>query len=130
MTYLLLKHLHVACVLLSGGGFVLRGVWMLLDSRHLQRPLVRTLPHVVDTLLLGSAVAMVVLSEQYPWRVPWLAAKVIALFCYIGLGSMALKRAPTRLQRAACFVAALATFAYIVSVALARDARGFLVWLG
>ena len=36
-TYLLLKHLHVTCVVLSVTGFFLRGVWMLTDSPLLDR---------------------------------------------------------------------------------------------
>jgi uncharacterized membrane protein SirB2 len=55
MSYLLLKNLHIGCVMLSGAGFLLRGLWMLADSPWLQRPGVRVLPHLVDTVLLTSA---------------------------------------------------------------------------
>ena len=47
MNYLLLKHLHVTCVVLSGAGFALRGFWMLRESAMLQHRLVRILPHLV-----------------------------------------------------------------------------------
>ena len=33
MTYLTLKYLHIGCVVLSGTGFFLRGVWMLRESQ-------------------------------------------------------------------------------------------------
>ena len=58
MSYLAIKHLHVTCVILSGLGFGLRGAWMLMDSPRLQHRLARTLPHVVDSLLLGSALTL------------------------------------------------------------------------
>jgi uncharacterized membrane protein SirB2 len=120
-SYLAVKHLHVTCALLSGSFFTLRGIWMLRDSARLQQRWVRIAPHVIDTLLLASALTMVVWSSQYPFVQPWLTAKVLALLAYIGIGTVALKRGHTKRVRAAAFVAALATFAYIVSVALTRQ---------
>lgn len=66
MDYLLLKLTHAICVVLSYAGFVLRGIWMIRDSRMLERRGVRVLPHVVDTVLLASAVALAVMLKQYP----------------------------------------------------------------
>ena len=129
MSYLFLKHLHVGCVVLSGSGFFLRGLWMLRESPWLQRAAVKLVPHIVDTVLLGSAIAMAVLSAQYPFFASWLTAKLVGLLVYIGCGTMALKRARSRQQRAAYFAAALTAFAYIVSVAVTRNALGFLVCL-
>lgn len=122
MSYLLLKHLHVSCVILSGLGFFVRGVLMLKASPWLNSRLARILPHVVDTLLLGSAITMAVMSGQYPFAQPWLTAKFFGLLAYIFLGSLALKRGRTRAQRAGFFVLALLAFAYIVAVALTRQA--------
>ncbi len=119
--YLLLKHLHVSCVVLSGLGFVLRGYWKFLQPETLTRPWVRRAPHLVDTLLLGSALALAWISGQYPFVLPWLTAKVLALLAYIVLGSLALKRATTLGGQLLCFVLALLTLAYIVSVALTRQ---------
>lgn len=124
MSYLWLKHLHLSSVVLSGTGFLLRGLWMLLDSPMLQRRWVRIAPHLIDTLLLGSAIAMAVLSGQYPFAQSWLTAKVVGLLIYIGCGTVALKRGRTKAQRAAFFVIALLTFAWIVSVALTRNPLG------
>lgn len=129
MSYLFLKHLHIGCVVLSGTGFLLRGLLMLADSRCLQQPIVRILPHVVDTALLGSAIAMAVISAQYPFSADWLTAKLLGLLIYIGCGSMALKRARNKPQRAAYLVAALLAFTWIVSVALSRSPLGFLARL-
>lgn len=122
MSYLLLKHLHVSCVVLSGLGFFVRGVLMLKASPWLSSRLARTLPHVVDTLLLGSAITMAVMSGQYPFAQSWLTAKFFGLLAYIFLGSLALKRGRTRAQRAGFFALALLAFAYIVAVALTRQA--------
>jgi uncharacterized membrane protein SirB2 len=120
MDYLGLKHVHMGCAALSGSFFLLRGVWMLRAPAMLQRRWVRVAPHVVDTLLLASALGLAAWSHQYPGQQPWLTAKVGALLGYIVLGSIALKRGRTKGQRQAAFAAALALFAYIVSVAVTK----------
>ena len=130
MSYAALKHLHVTCVALSAAGFFVRGVWMLRESPRLRDRWVRIAPHVVDATLLGSAIGLAVWSRQYPLANDWLTAKVFGLIAYIGLGTVALKRGRTRRVRALAWAAAMMTFGYIVSVALLRDVRGFLVLLG
>jgi uncharacterized membrane protein SirB2 len=117
-----LKTLHISCAAISIAGFVLRGGWMLIDSPLLQARLTRVLPHVVDTLLLGTGVALALLSAQYPFVHSWLTAKIVALVIYIGLGMVALKRGRTKAVRLTAFAGALLTFGYIVGVALTRSA--------
>jgi uncharacterized membrane protein SirB2 len=121
MSYLALKHLHVTCVVLSGLGFALRGLWMLNDSPLLRARLTRVVPHVVDTLLLGSALLMAWQSSQYPFAQGWLTAKFFGLLAYILCGTMALKRARTKGRRVVFLVLALLAYAYIVGVALTRN---------
>ena len=122
--YLLAKSLHVGCVILSLGGFAARGLLMMAGSPILKARFVRIAPHVVDTLLLASAIWLTILIHQYPFVQAWLTAKVIGLVVYIGLGAVALRR-----RSITAFLLAAATAAYIVSVALTHDARGFLLWL-
>lgn len=121
MSYFALKHLHVTCVILSGLGFLTRGSLMLAGSPWLKHRLTRTLPHIVDTVLLGSAIAMAVMSGQYPFAQAWLTAKLLGLLAYIGLGTVALKRGRTPAIRARFFLMALLSYAYIVGVALTRS---------
>ncbi len=127
MDYIAIKFVHVGCVAISYALFVVRGVWMLRESRLLQRRWARIVPHVVDTILLASAVALAVMSQQYPLANGWLTAKVAGLLIYIGLGTIALKRGKTRGLRVAAWLAAQAVFFYIVAVALTRQA---LPWPG
>jgi uncharacterized membrane protein SirB2 len=115
-----LKLVHVGSALVSIAGFVLRGAWMWRGSPLLRARATRVLPHVVDSILLASAIALALRSAQYPFVQPWLTAKLLALLLYIVLGSLALKRAPTRAARAAAGLAALAVFLYIVAVAMTR----------
>jgi uncharacterized membrane protein SirB2 len=120
MDYQNLKHFHMSCAGLSGSLFLLRGVWMLRASSMLQVKWVRIAPHVVDTLLLASAIGLAVWSQQYPGQQPWLTAKLCALLGYIVLGSIALKRGRTKGQRIAAFAGALLLFAYIVTLAVTK----------
>lgn len=126
MYYFAFKHLHITCVVISGAFFVLRGLWMLRAPHLLQRRWVRTVPHVVDTALLGSAVYLSSVSMQYPFVFPWVTAKVLALLVYIVLGSIALKRGRTLAIRSSAFVGALLVFAYIVAVALNKSPTPFI----
>jgi len=119
--YFALKHLHVTMVALRGGLFVLRGLWMFTESPQLQRRWVSIVPHVIDTLLLASAIALTVLIQQYPLINGWLTAKVLALVIYIGLGTLALKRGKTKTVRTAAWLAALLIFGYIVAVAIRHN---------
>ena len=135
MTEFLLSHygelrfLHIAAALASGAGFTLRGAWMLVDSPRLGARWVRVVPHVVDTLLLVSALALVFASGQFPGALPWLNAKVVALLAYVGCGLFALRRG-RKAVRVLCFVLALACYAYIVTTARTRDPQGVLALLG
>ena len=121
MDYLSIKFVHIGCVAVSYALFVLHGVWMLRESGLLQRRWMKIVPHAVDTLLLASAVALAVMSHQYPLANGWLTAKVIGLLIYIGLGTIALKRGRTRRTRLAAWLAAQAVFFYIVAVAITRE---------
>ncbi|UVW29344.1 SirB2 family protein [Massilia sp. H6] len=121
MTYLALKHIHITFAALSGVLFLVRGIWMLSGSQQLQRRWVKVVPHIVDTLLLVSAIGLVVWSSQYPGEQSWLTAKVVALVGYIALGIIALKRGRTKQVRVAAFVGALACYVYIVAVAVTKN---------
>jgi|SRR3990172_5209995 len=127
MLYLGLKAAHIACAILSIAGFALRGILMLADSPLLATRFARVAPHVVDTLLLASALWLAALIGQYPFVEGWLTAKVLALIAYIVLGTLALKRGRTKTVRITAFALALAAVLYIVSVALTRDPLGFLI---
>jgi len=114
------KSVHVLSAALSITLFVLRGVWMLQRSGRLRRRWVRIVPHVVDTVLLASAVALAWMSRQYPLVEPWLTAKVAGLLVYIGLGLVALRFGRSRGVRLGAWLAAIAVFAYIIAVAVTR----------
>ncbi len=126
MLYYSIKQLHVAFVVLSIGGFLLRGAWMLIGSPLLQHRITRILPHVIDTLLLVTALWLAAMIAQYPFVAGWVTAKVLGLLVYIALGTIALKRGRTMTVRLLALFGSLATYAWIVSVAMTKDPSGFL----
>ena len=101
---------------------------MLAGSPVLDRRFVRVAPHVVDTILLASALWLCWILHQWPFVEGWLTAKVIGLVVYIVLGAIALRRGRSRGVRVAAFAGAALAALYIVSVALAHDPRGLLHW--
>jgi uncharacterized membrane protein SirB2 len=127
--YAEIKAVHMGCAAISICGFFARGVLGLRGSPLLAARWLRIAPHVVDTVLLASALWLAWQSAQYPFVQGWLTAKVLALVAYIVLGSLALRPGRSRRLRASAFGLALGTFAYIVWVAVARDPFGPLALL-
>jgi uncharacterized membrane protein SirB2 len=123
--YVLLKHVHMTAVVLSGSLFALRGVWMTMESPLLRQRWVRIVPHIIDSLLLASAIALATTIQQYPLVHAWLTAKLFALVVYIVLGSIALKRGKTKRIRILAFIGALLSFSYIILVALSHNPVAF-----
>src|SRR5450756_728996 len=99
MDYLWVKNLHVSSVVLSISLFALRAALQLQSRPWRQWTLLRVGPHVVDTVLLSSALWMAWRIGQYPFVNGWLTAKVLALLAYILLGRHALGKNTPPAQR-------------------------------
>jgi uncharacterized membrane protein SirB2 len=116
----IVKMLHMTCALLSISGFFARGLLMIKDSPLLQARFVKIAPHIIDTVLLVSAI---ILASQWglaALQLPWLLAKIVALIVYILLGMLALRPGREKFVRVGAWLAALVVFAYIVSVAVTK----------
>ncbi|MCE9659580.1 MAG: SirB2 family protein [Burkholderiales bacterium] len=129
MEYASLKAIHQAAVALSLAGFFGRGLASMRGAAWVRGRLARTVPHVVDTVLLASALGLAWTWRHVPAAAPWLTAKVVGVVVYIGLGMVALRPGRPLPVRAAAWVAALATFAWIVSVAITKSPLGVLALL-
>ncbi|MEE4299360.1 MAG: SirB2 family protein [Pseudomonadales bacterium] len=117
--------LHFSCAWLSATGFLLRGVWMIADSPLRETRGARVLPHVVDTVLVTSALVLAFASGRGPLGEPWLVAKFAALLAYIGFGLVAFRFGRNRPVRILAFVAAIGSVAYILTVAHLRTVYPF-----
>ena len=121
MDYPTLKYIHVSSVIASYMLFFVRGIWMMRVPTMLERRWVKTVPHVIDTVLLASAIALAITIKQYPFVAPWLTAKVLGLIVYILLGTIALKRGKSMRLRVLTWIAAQLVFFYIAAVALTHN---------
>lgn len=129
MDYASLKLVHQGAVALSFAGFFARGLGGLQGATWVRGRTARSVPHVVDSVLLLSALALAWQLRLDPLATPWLLAKIVGLLAYIGLGVLALRPGRSRGQRAAAWLAALAVFGYIVSVAVTKHPAGPLALL-
>ncbi len=121
----MLKNIHIFTALISFTLFFIRGLWVMKGSTMMQQKWVKIVPHLNDTVLLGTAIALTISIGQYPFSDGWLTAKLLALVAYICLGIEALRLARTDIGRAAAWLAALVVFLFIVSVAVTRMPLGF-----
>jgi len=121
ISYEMLKMIHVGSVIVSYTLFFLRGVWLMQASQKLRQRWVKILPHVVDTILLTSAIALASTIQQNPIDNSWLTAKVAGLLLYIGLGMIAIRFGKTRRTKIMAWIAAQCVFIYIVLVALTKS---------
>jgi uncharacterized membrane protein SirB2 len=133
--YITLKVLHISAVTVSFCGFVVRGIGGLRGAAWVKHRATRRVADLVDTVLLLSAIGMLLVIQVWPWELPWLRAKIVGLVVYIALGIVALRptRAGSRPRamriRVLCWVGALLVFGYIVSVALTKSPWGGVMWL-
>lgn len=126
MDYFTLKLIHQSAVTLSITGFVARGAAALANAAWVRSRAARTLPHIVDTVLLVSAITLAWMLRLNPLTTPWLGAKILGLLAYIVLGMLALKPTRPRGVRIAAWLAALLCFAQIVATAITKSALGLL----
>lgn len=127
--FLQILWLHIGCVIVSGSVFFTRGCLMLAGSSATNHPAFEWTSRIVDTLFLAAGIALAVIIHQYPFAQAWLTVKVLLLVVYIVLGTFALRRGRTRAVRGAFFVAALAVFLFIVTVARTQNPLGVFAWL-
>ena len=98
---------------------------MIKGSPLMHARVVKIAPHIIDTLLLVTAI---VLTYQWGWvslQQPWLVAKIIALLAYIGLGMVALREGRAMGVRIGAWLAAILVFIYIVIVAVNKTSLIF-----
>lgn len=114
---MMIKKFHVAFAILTFLSFSLRSYWMFTGSMLLRNRAVRIVPHIIDTCLLLTGLAMAVSYYGAFYQQSWLMLKLLGVFVYILLGSVALKLGKTMKVRVAAVLAAWAAFLYVVVLA-------------
>ncbi|CAI0718601.1 SirB2 family protein [Serratia ficaria] len=121
--YTALKHFHLLTVAISITLFVLRFFWQWRQSAMMSRRWVKIAPHLNDTLLFVSGIALVATFGFYPLlgMDSWLTEKLFGVIIYILLGYVALgKKTKSQKLRALAFVLALGCLYLIIKLATTK----------
>lgn len=119
--YMMAKHIHLTAVALSILLFITRFVWSEFNADILQKKWAKILPHVIDTILLVSAITLCVILSQYPLVTTWVTVKLLGVIAYIILGLFALKKASTKMGKWLCFAGALAVLGVTAKIAILKQ---------
>lgn len=119
--YMMFKHIHLTAIALSVFLFVLRFIWSQFSPSVLEKKWLKITPHIVDTILLLSALGLCVILNQYPFVQGWLTFKVVGLVAYILLGLFALKWARNAPLKWIGFIGALTWLGLIAKVAVTKQ---------
>ena len=126
MNYATIKLLHQSAVALSSLGFAVRGIASLCGAQWTRSRLAKSMPHVVDTVLLLTALSLAAMLQLNPAHTPWLMAKILGLLLYIGLGMVTMRPGFGMKTRITAWVLALAVLTWIASVAMLKTPWGFI----
>ena len=120
----MIKHVHILLIIVSFVGFISRIILAEINPHWLKQKWIKITPHVIDTLLLLSGVALIYIGSWFSADYSWIVAKFIALLFYIGFGVVALRRHGK--TRWLAFIGAVLCFAYIAQVAVTKQPGFFL----
>ena len=111
----------MATAVISILGFAIRGILMSFDARVMKQKWIRIAPHINDTVLLVSAIWLVLFLHRYPFADAWVTAKIAGLIAYVLFGTWALRKGRTLGKRVFFFVLALSSAGYILAVAITKS---------
>lgn len=85
--------------------------------------LLKRIPHINDTLLLSSGVALISITGFVPFTsaAPWLTYKLIAVFFYILCGFLAMSKTASLKNRYFFFVASIGWLIVIFTLAVSKN---------
>ncbi|OHU85753.1 MULTISPECIES: SirB2 family protein [Pseudoalteromonas] len=123
MDYLALKHTHMLFVVLSILLFYTRAFSRFGSGKLAANKGVFIASHGVDTLLLVSAIALLVAGSINPLGQPWLLEKIVLVIAYIALGIIGAK-STNRQTQVATFIGATIS---LLGVGYLASTKGALV---
>ncbi len=100
--------------------FTLRFVWLLKGSDKLQQKWMKVLPHIIDTLLFVSGIALAVKFSINPLEHYWFAEKLFAVLAYIFTGYYTLKLARNKTMQIIGYLGAMGWIMLIVRLAITK----------
>ena len=126
--YLIIKTFHMTFAALAVTGFLLRGYWRMTGSPLYRNRAARIVPHINDALFLATGIWLISILNLQWTQNAWLLAKFAGLAGYIGFGMVAFRFGKSSEIRLIAFVAAVASFAFIVGAALTKSPLSWLAY--
>ncbi|KOO08681.1 SirB2 family protein [Vibrio hepatarius] len=117
-----LKHFHLLTIVISATLLSVRYALMMANSKLLDKKFLKVFPHINDTALLLSGVALIFITGFIPFTdaAPWLTEKLTCVLAYIALGLFALKLGKNKLLRTFSFFGALGWLAIAGKLAVTK----------
>lgn len=126
-----IKSVHVHAALCSGALFALRGGAALAGARWPRYWLARYLSYGIDSVLLTAPTMRLPRLPAGMFANGWLAAKLVLLVGYVGLGILAMRPTRPPRQRTGFYLAALTAYGCIYGIARSHHPLGWLAgWMG
>lgn len=119
----MLKYLHIFLAALVFIGFTGRVILAEFNPRLLQKKWLKLSPHVIDSFLLFSGIALFIHGHRPDADYDWLIAKGLILIAYISLGMLSLRS--NGRQRLLAASAAIACLILIAKIAVTKKIFAF-----
>jgi len=126
--YLIIKNIHMTFAALAVTGFLLRGYWRMTGSPLYKNRAAKIVPHINDALFFVTGIWLISILNLQWTQHAWLLAKFAGLAGYIGFGMVAFRFGKSSEIRLIAFVAAVASFAFIVGAALTKSPLSWLAY--
>ncbi|MCL9781910.1 SirB2 family protein [Vibrio sp. S4M6] len=125
--YEAIKHFHLMTVAISAVMLTIRYVMIMVNSPMIERKFIKIFPHVNDTCLLLSGVALIFITGFIPFTpaAPWLTEKLMCVLAYIALGFFAIKLGKNKFIRSIAFFGALGWLAMAGKLAVTKTPMFF-----
>lgn len=107
--YHALKHTHLLFIALSVFLFVFRFGLLMANSQWLEKKWLKVVPHLIDTCLLATGIALIGITGIMPFTEHslWMTEKLACVFAYFALGFVALQYSHGILFKLFAFLGAL-----------------------
>lgn len=121
--YVALKHIHLVTIALSATLLSIRFVLMMMNSPKRNNRFLKVFPHIVDTALLVSGIALIFITGFIPFTdaAPWLTNKITCVLAYIALGFFSLKLTKNNLLKIFGFFGALGWLVMAANIAVSKS---------
>ncbi len=122
MMYMAMKHIHLTAIALSVLLFVTRYIMVMANSSIINKKFFKITPHVIDTIMLASGVALIFITGFIPFTAGngWLTEKLTCVLAYIALGYFTLHHGKNKVFKTFAFLGAIGWLVLAAQLAITK----------